>query len=293
MLEAHGLIKRYGTTTALNGFDLTVAAGEIVGLVGHNGAGKTTFVEIVTGLVKPDAGTVRVGGRTGRSARALIGVAPQELALYPNATVRDGLRLFGELAGVRGAALRAAIDRVAGELRLTEVLDRRTGVLSGGQRRRAQAALALVGAPALLLLDEPTAGADPETRTALLTAVRGRADEGTAVVYATHYLPELTELDATLAVVRRGRVIARGRQADLMAGLPGELRLSFDGAAPTLPCELLDRSRSQDGELRVMSTAPTVDLAAILAVGGVPVAVDVRRPGIDDLYRSLAVSDVA
>jgi len=235
MLEASGLVKRYGDRHALDGFDLAVSEGEITGLVGHNGAGKTTFVEIVTGLVRADAGKVTVCGidalRDSRRARRLIGVAPQEQALYVTATVRDNLRLFGALAGLRGVRLRQAIEQVAAELRLSDVLGQRTGLLSGGQRRRTQAAVALLGEPRLLLLDEPTAGADPETRQALLAAVRRRAAAGVAVVYTTHYLPELADLGATLAVAREGRVIARGSQQSLMHGLPGELRLRFDDAA--------------------------------------------------------------
>jgi ABC-2 type transport system ATP-binding protein len=257
MLVAHGLVKSYGTRRALDGFDLTVQPGEITGLVGHNGAGKTTFVEVVTGLVRPDAGRVSVTGidirRDPRAARRLLGVAPQELALYPSATVRDNLRLFAALAGLRRAGLRRAVDQVADELRLADVLGQRVGLISGGQQRRAQAAVALVGDAPVLLLDEPTAGADPQTRGALLAAVRARAARGAAVLYTTHYLPELADLGATVAVARSGRIVARGTQEGLG------------------------------------------DLAALLAAGSAPVSVDVRRPDLDDLDRSLApeVSDAA
>ena len=119
------------------------AAGEITGLIGHNGAGKTTFMEVVTGLVRPDPGQVTVGGidarRKPRAARRLLGLAPQELALYLTATVRDNLRLFGALAGLSGGPLRRAVDDIAEELMLTDVLGQRAGLLSGGQRRRTQA----------------------------------------------------------------------------------------------------------------------------------------------------------
>src|SRR5258707_2854603 len=155
MLSAQGLVKRYGSRAALDGFDLEVKAGEITGLVGHNGAGKTTFVEIVTGLVRPDCGRVRIGGvdalREPRAARRMIGISPQEQALYVSATARDNLRLFGALAGLRRSALTSAIDRVSEELQLTAVLDQRIGLLSVGQRRRTQAATALIGDPRLLL----------------------------------------------------------------------------------------------------------------------------------------------
>jgi ABC-2 type transport system ATP-binding protein len=292
MLVAEGLVKRYGSRRALDGFDLTVQPGEITGLIGHNGAGKTTFVEAVTGLIRPDAGRVSVGGadvrRNPRAARSLLGVAPQELALYPSATVRDHLHLFAVLAGLRRGALHRAVDRVAEELQLTDVLRQRTGVLSGGQRRRTQAAAALVGGAPLLLLDEPTAGADPETRAALLEAVRARAADGAAIVYTTHYLPELADLGATLAVARSGRVIARGAQQELIRGLPGELRIRLGGADPAVPAVLADRTRDVGGELRITSTDPPADLAALLAAGCAPVSVDVRRPDLDDLYSALA-----
>jgi ABC-2 type transport system ATP-binding protein len=277
MLIAEGLVKRYGGRRALDGFDLAVAPGEIVGLIGHNGAGKTTFVEVVTGLVRPDAGHVYIGGcdalREGRAVRQLVGVAPQELALYNSATVRENLRLFAALAGLRGRHRDAQIARVLHELQLTGLEDQVVGILSGGQRRRVQAATAMVASPPLLLLDEPTAGADPETRSALLAAVKARAEAGAAVLYTTHYLPELVDLDATLALARAGRVIARGTQQELTRDLPGELRVAF--ADPAEP------------ELHTATTDPGADLAALLASGRTPVSVDVRRPSLDDLYRSL------
>jgi ABC-2 type transport system ATP-binding protein len=294
MLEARGLVKRYGSRAALAGFDLDVQPGEIAGLIGHNGAGKATFVEVVTGLVRPDAGEVCIGGvntrRDRRAARRLIGVAPQEQALYLTATVGDNLWLFGALAGLRRGALRRAVAGIAVELRLTGVLDQRAGLLSGGQRRRAQAATALIGGAPLLLLDEPTAGADPDTRAALLTAVRARAAAGAAVLYTTHYLPELADLGATLAVARNGRVIARGSQESLTRGLPGELRLRLgpEPAGRELPAGLAARAQRAGGEVRIASTSPPADLAAVLAAGLAPVWIDVRKPGLDDLYAALS-----
>ncbi|MFI9846846.1 ATP-binding cassette domain-containing protein [Nonomuraea sp. NPDC051941] len=263
LVEAAGLVKRYGDVAALDGFDLRVEPGEIVGLVGHNGAGKTTFFEIAAGLARPDAGRVAVRGE--------VGMAPQQLALYPGVTVRETLRLFGGLAGLRRRALAGAVEAVAEELALTGVLDRRVSVLSGGQQRRAQAATALLPDPDVLLLDEPTAGADPETRGALLAAVRRRADGGAAVVYCTHYLPELTELKATIAVARSGRVIARGTGAELLKGLPGEVRVTLD-----------------DDEITVATTDPTATLADLLRDLDRPVrGIDIRQPSLDDLYKDL------
>lgn len=279
MLRADCVVKRYGKVTALDNFTLHVEAGEIAGLVGHNGAGKTTFVEIVSGLLQADSGRVSIGGRSPRAARQNIGVAPQLWALYPSATVREHLRLYGGLYGLRRGALKAAIDEVADVVRLHEFIDRQVGVLSGGQQRRTQAASALLNRPGLklLMLDEPTVGADAETRQALLAVVRKRAADGVAVLYTTHYLPELSELDATIAVARSGRVIARGTSDRLLAGLPSELRVRLD-----------------DEEVRVSTTDPTGGLMTMLTdLRAVPREIEIRKPSLDDLLASLAVADVA
>jgi ABC-2 type transport system ATP-binding protein len=257
MLEARNLAKRYGTTAALDGFSLTIEPGEIVGLIGHNGAGKTTFAEVVAGLVRPDSGAIRVAGidvrERPRIARARIGYAPQELGLYPTATVRQNLAVFGRLHGLRRRALAASIDATVHDLALTDLLDRRVDVLSGGQRRRAQAATALLHEPEVLLLDEPTAGADPVTRDALLAAVAARARAGAAVCYTTHYLPELDQLGATIAVAAQGRVIARGDRATLLNGLIGRATEAYPDGTPSI----------------VSGTDPD-------------------RPDLDDLYRWIA-----
>jgi ABC-2 type transport system ATP-binding protein len=225
LLEATGLEKRFGDTVALDGFDLAVAAGEIAGLIGHNGAGKSTFARITAGLVSPDAGAVRVGGldasRSAARVRPMLGLAPQELALYPTATARENLFAFAGLYGLRRRDARPRIDELADALVLGPVLDRRVRDLSGGQQRRLQAATAMIHRPRVLLLDEPTVGADPITRDALLAVVRAAAADGAAVVYTTHYLPELDTLDATVAVADHGRVVARGRRAELLATVPG------------------------------------------------------------------------
>lgn len=274
MLDAAGLTKRYGDVRALDGFDLRVVAGEICGLIGHNGAGKTTFVEVVTGLIRPDAGTVTIAGRSPRRSRDRYGLAPQEIALYLSVTVRQNLRLFGALAGLRGRRLTTAIEEIAIGLELADVLDQPVGLLSGGQRRRTQAATAMVHRPPLLLLDEPTVGADPQTRQALLARIRAAAHDGAAVCYTTHYLPELVELDASLAICSAGRVIARGSQESLLRALPGHLDLSYP-----------------DGRTDHITTPdPQAELAQRLSAGARPSCVDIRPATLDDLYASLAVS---
>jgi len=286
VLVAEGLVKRYGSHRALDGFDLEVAPGEVVGLVGRNGAGKTTFVEVVAGLVRPEAGRLQVAGidalASPRQVRALAGVAPQELALYPSLTVREHLRLFAALTGLGGRSRRKAVDALTEELGLSEVADRRAGLLSGGQRRRTQAACALVGSPPLLLLDEPTVGADPDTRRALLSSVADRARAGAAVVYTTHYLAELDDLDATLAVVDAGQVVARGHRAELLAHLPSRVRVEF-AAQGVGAC-------GQASEVVEASFDPAATITRVLAGGGLPRTIEIQRPTLNDLYQELAAS---
>ncbi|MFD3417535.1 ABC transporter ATP-binding protein [Streptomyces decoyicus] len=238
-LTLHRITKRYGPVTALSEVDLDIAPGEIVGLLGHNGAGKTTLMSIVAGLLRPDTGYVRVLGkdpvREPHEARRRLGLAPQELGLYMPLTVRQNLLFFAELAGLRGRAADRRIEEVAEPLGLTELLGRRASRLSGGQQRRVHTAMALVHRPPLLLLDEPTAGVDVQTREQLLEMVRTMAAEGTAICYSTHYLPEVETLDGSVAVLNDGRMIARGTLKELVRqyGDSG-VELSFSGGPPDL-----------------------------------------------------------
>jgi ABC-2 type transport system ATP-binding protein len=297
MLAAEGLEKRYGAVRALRGFSLCVRPGEIVGLVGENGAGKTTFARAVAGLVALDAGTLRVGGvdvaAEPRMARAALGWAPQELALYPTITARENLLVFGGLSGLsRRESIQRAVE-LSVALELTDVLGRAVGKLSGGQQRRVQAATAMMHRPRVLLLDEPTVGADPITRHAVLSAVRSAADEGCAVVYTTHYLPELEVLGASLAVVKEGRVIARGTRADLLAAVPGRAVLRYAGAPPTMAAHMSDAHAVQiDGsDVTITVTNPAVYVATLLACRADGVnrlrSIELSPPTLDDLYRQL------
>jgi ABC-2 type transport system ATP-binding protein len=294
-IEAGGLVKRFGAITALDGFDLDVAAGEIVGLVGHNGAGKTTFARAVSGLLRPDEGTTTVLGLDvalhPRAVRSRLGVAPQEIALYPTATARENLTLFAGLAGLRSAETRRRVDAISDQMALSDILDRRVRDLSGGQQRRVQAATAMVHRPDVLLLDEPTVGADPLTREALLAVVRKAADEGAAIVYTTHYLPELDVLGASLAVADHGRIIARGPRDQLLERVPGRAVLGFDGPPPAVRVPAGSQLAQGPGErdVTITSSRAAEVLAEVLAsqpeiTRGLR-TVDLHPPNLDDLYR--------
>jgi ABC-2 type transport system ATP-binding protein len=299
LIEAHAATKRFGRQVALDCFNLTVSAGEIVGLVGHNGAGKTTFARAVAGLVDLDSGDISVDGldvsQHSRQSRQLVGLAPQELALYPTATAMENLLVFAGLYGVQRLDALRRIDELAEAMVLNEVLHRRVRDLSGGQQRRLQAATAMIHRPIVLLLDEPTVGADPITREALLAVVRSAASNGAAVVYTTHYLPELDALEATVAVADHGRVIARGRRAELLATLPGHAVLDFDGDVPPLDHALRDIAELHLDFGRMIITAPdpAAALAALLASNPDMAhqlrSIEMQPPTLDDLYRHLVV----
>ena len=269
MLMVRGVHKSYGSVEALRGVDLTVEPGEIVGLVGPNGAGKTSLVSIIAGLRRPDAGEVGVGGldvtKHRQEVGRLLGLAPQELSIYPTLTVRDNLVLYGELAGLRGAALRTRLQETAEALGIADLLERRAQAMSGGQKRRLHTAMALIHRPPLLLLDEPTVGADIESRQQLLQLVQSLAhDQGAAVCYSTHYLPEVEVLGASVAILEAGRIVVRGSLPELLAAhAQPAVELEFQGRAPThlaaIPGTVLDGSRA-----RIPATDPASTAAAVL-----------------------------
>jgi ABC-2 type transport system ATP-binding protein len=298
MLHIEGLRKTYGDIVALDGVDLDVARGEIVSLLGPNGAGKTTLVSIVAGLRKADAGVVQVAGLDALSrspeVRRHIGLAPQDLGIYPVVSVRNNLSLFGDLAGLRGAVLRSRIDEVAAALDITDLLGRQAGRLSGGQKRRLHTAIALLHRPDLLLLDEATTGADVETRTHMLDLVRRYAAEGSAVLYSTHYLQEVEALGATVAILDEGQVIARDDVARLInAHASPVVELIFDEFVPDV---VLDGSATSDGHasvdgnrLRLSTHDPASTIAEVVPriPPGRLASVEIVRPSLEAVYLAL------
>ncbi|MHB1787053.1 MAG: ABC transporter ATP-binding protein [Acidimicrobiales bacterium] len=265
-----GVTKRYGDKVALDGVDLDIRPGEILGLLGPNGAGKTTLVSIVAGLLRADAGTVKVCGiDVGRDtirARRQLGLAPQELGVYPLLSARENLVFFGELAGLRSHQLRHRIDEVAGDLDLGTFMDRKAQFLSGGEKRRLHTAMALMHGPSLLLLDEPTTGVDVSTRAHLIEVVRKLAAEGASVCYSTHYLPEVEALEASVAIIDQGRVIAKGSVAELVRlhSQPA-LELVIDGPVPR-SLELRPGRTEVFGDRIVMHCVdPAIEAGRILA----------------------------
>ena len=269
-IRVAGLKKSYGSYEALRGIDFEIREGEVFGLLGPNGAGKTTTVEILEGYRRPDAGEVTVLGedpqRATRGWRERIGVVLQSSSLYPNLTVRESLRLFGGYYS-RPRDVGEVVELVG----LAEKADARVRTLSGGQQRRLDLGLALVGDPELIFLDEPTTGFDPSARRTAWETIRGLRGLGKTVLLTTHYLDEAAQLADRVAVLREGRIVTLGSPAELTATREeAEIRYRLDG-------ELVS----------VHTAEPARTVAELYARHGELVGLEVRRATLEEIYLAL------
>jgi ABC-2 type transport system ATP-binding protein len=219
MIEARGLMKRYGKTTALDGLDLLAETGQVVAVLGPNGSGKTTLVRAVATLLRLDGGTLRVAGHDVRrepgAVRGAIGLAGQFAAVEPAMTGRENLEMVARLFGLDRRAARAGAAAVLERLGLVEAGDRLVRTYSGGMRRKLDLGASLVGAPRLLLLDEPTTGLDPRARIDLWDAIRKLVGAGTDVLLTTQYLDEADQLASQIVIIDHGRAVAAGTPTEL------------------------------------------------------------------------------
>jgi ABC-2 type transport system ATP-binding protein len=295
VLAVRSVKKTYGQVRALDGVDLAIAEGEICGLLGPNGAGKTTLVSIIAGLRKADAGAVTVNGvdalRDPFEARRFLGLAPQDLGIYPTVRVRDNLVFFAELADLRGPQLAERVDWIGEVLELAALMDRPARSLSGGEKRRLHTAMAMLHRPPLLLLDEATTGVDVRTRGRVLDAVRQLAvEDGAAICYSTHYLQEVEALGASVAIIEHGRIIARDTVAELVRRHgTAAVELTFDGTPPSLALDR--RVEVDDSTLRVYGDDPAADAAIVLGRLGHHAArlkaIELVAPSLESVFLAL------
>ncbi|WP_344470221.1 ABC transporter ATP-binding protein [Nonomuraea monospora] len=300
ILKCRHLRKTFADLVAVDDVSFTIQAGETYGLLGPNGAGKTTTISMITGILERDAGDVLVSGRphgtTSTWGKKQIGYVPQDLALYPDLSARENLRFFARLYGLGRADARARIDEVLQVVGLTERAKDPVKEYSGGMKRRLNIGVGLLHRPPLLILDEPTAGVDPQSRNAILESVSALAGEGVAILYTTHYMEEAERLCDRIGIIDLGRIRAEGTRRELV-GLVGELdriSLTTDGAQAVPELESLPEVRKvggQEGRMEVMvedarKSLPRV-LAAATDAGVVVRTVEVHEPNLESVFLHL------
>jgi ABC-2 type transport system ATP-binding protein len=304
IVEAAGLTKRFGKVQALAGLDLVAQTGQVLAVLGPNGAGKTTFVRMVATLLRPDDGMLRVGGvdalHRPEAVRKLIGLAGQFAAVEEAMSGRENLEMVARLFGHTKAAARANSLAVLEQLGLTEAADRLVKTYSGGMRRKLDLGASLVGAPRLLLLDEPTTGLDPRSRIELWDAIRALVAHGTDLLLTTQYLEEAEELAHQVVIIDHGRVIARGTPSELKTQAGRDVVEVRAGAIDQLPrlAEALaplgaEPPRIDDGTRRVTVAVDggTYSVTeAVRAIDRLDFVVDdiaLRRPTLYEVFLAL------
>lgn len=238
LIDLKGVSKSFGTHRVLESVDLKVHSGQVLGLLGRNGAGKSTLIDIMCGMLAADAGKVSICGcnPASRPARKLIGCAPQDIGVYPDLTVRQNLACYGAIEGLSRRKSLERAQEVMKLLGIEEQARQNARSLSGGQRRRLHAGMAIMHKPRVVFMDEPTVGADVEARSRLLKTVRALADEGAAVVYTSHYLAEFEELGADIAVLNDGRIVASGTLDGIVRKhARASVVVKFAGSSPAIP----------------------------------------------------------
>jgi len=303
-LRIDSLVKRFGDLTAVSGVSLDVRERACLGLLGPNGAGKSTLIRSIAGRVRPDSGSIRVFGQPAGSAaaRAELGWVPQELALYPLLTCRENLEAFGRYQGLRGKPLR---DGIAWCLEWAALADRAGATvktLSGGMRRRLNMAAGLVHRPRIVLLDEPTVGVDPQSRNRIFEMVEGLRNEGTTVIYTTHYMEEAERLCDTIAIIDHGRVIAHGTREELVAqsfGGRSDVLMRFASTVENAPAWAAAHGgtmRDGAGGVAHFDVAKPTEIGPLLdgAIQDGLEVIDVvlRRPNLESVFLQLTGRDL-
>jgi len=299
-LQAQDLRKRYGERQAVGGVSFNIRPGELLALLGPNGAGKSTTLGMIAGLTVPDSGQVQLSGQTAAQDRnayqGRIGWVPQEIALFEPLSAQANVELFGALYGLSRATLRERVPKVLAQVGLLDRAQDAAAQFSGGMKRRLNIACALVHDPELLLLDEPTAGVDPQSRNAIFDTLEALKREGKALLYTTHYMEEAERLADRIVIVDHGQVVAEGSLPELLRRLPAALsiELSIEGQPDPVALQALPGVRQvqmTEGRLKMSLdelAAPTERILQALQAQGVQVThLSSGRATLEDVFLAL------
>jgi ABC-2 type transport system ATP-binding protein len=254
IVEAEHLVKKYGDRAAVDDVSFTIVEGEIFGLLGPNGAGKSTAISMLTGLFPPTKGTARVGGydvvKSSKQVKQIIGVVPQELALYPTLSGRENVLFFGEMFGLGGKKLRTRADEVLDYVAMSDRAGDPVSSFSGGMKRRINLAVGLINDPRILFLDEPTVGVDPQSRNHIFESVgRLNRERGMSILYTTHYMEEAERLCDRVGIIDQGRIIALDTPRALIDMLGGGIvQIGLPAADEDLRAAVLAQSAVKNAE---------------------------------------------
>lgn len=301
-IEVTRLKKSFGDFPAVDDASFTAEAGEVLSLLGPNGAGKSTTISMLSGLLRPTDGDASIMGhsvvREPESARSSLGVVPQDIALYPDLSARENLVFWGKMYGLRGSALKSRVDEVLEVIGLADRQRDYVGRFSGGMKRRVNIGAALLHKPAVVIMDEPTVGIDPQSRRHILDNVKELNRQGMTVLYTTHYMEEAAELSHHIAIMDKGRVIARGTHDDLikMVGEQARIDISLNAEAETImpvwqKTEGVSKIDSLDGKVTALvddSNRVLPRLFDAASKAGIRItSVDIQEPNLETVFLHL------
>jgi len=301
-IEVLDLHRTFGDTKAVQGVSFDVPQGEIFSLLGPNGAGKTTTISMLSCLLRPDQGDARIMGHSIREdqmgVKSVLGVVPQEIALYEDLTARENLAFWGKMYGLRGGTLKARVEEVLDVIGLQDRAKERVGKYSGGMKRRVNIGVALLHKPKVIYMDEPTVGIDPQSRRNILDSVVALKDQGMTVLYTTHYMEEAQELSDHIGIMDHGKMIASGTHEELVKLVGGQTRIDL---TLNVPAEhVIDTWQAVEGVSRVSAENGTVSVLVRDSNEVLPrlfesiadrpariTSVDIREPNLEAVFLHL------
>ncbi|MEW6403799.1 MAG: ATP-binding cassette domain-containing protein [Chloroflexota bacterium] len=301
-IEVLDLHKSFGENHAVQGVSFDVSQGEIFSLLGPNGAGKTTTISMLSCLLRPNEGDAHIMGHSIKTdamgVKSVLGVVPQEIALYEDLTARENLTFWGKMYGLRGSALRSRVNEVLDVIGLRDRANERVGKYSGGMKRRVNIGVALLHKPKVIYMDEPTVGIDPQSRRNILDSVVALKDQGMTVLYTTHYMEEAQELSDHIAIMDHGKMIACGTHNELVKLVGGQTRIDLTlsaeaGAVMTTwrTVEGVERVSAEDDLITVLVDDSNLVLPHLFEAARRHSAritsVDIREPNLEAVFLHL------